>query len=140
MLVGLLCLAGCATAPRAGVAPEGMPEFGDASGVTGTWRGSYVCAQGLTALELELTGQADGRVEGTFAFSEHPDNPGVPSGSYRVHGRMSASGILTLRTGEWIVHPQDYFTVAMVGRVELAPDRFYGFIDGAGCDTFLVER
>lgn len=141
MLLGVLLAAGCATAPAE--TETGTPAaaaYGDATGMTGTWRGSYVCGQGLTALELDLTGHADGRVEGIFAFSAHPDNPGVPSGSYHVRGRMSAGGVLSLRGGAWIEHPEPYVTVDLVGRAEGDPDRYYGFVDGPLCDTFLVER
>lgn len=146
LLCGLLVLSGCASAGAAtnSAAAEiagdmEIPVVADARGVTGTWRGTYVCAQGLTALELALTGHEDGRVEGTFAFSEAAGNPGVPSGSYRVHGVLSAGLVLRLDPGEWIRRPRDYFPVALVGRVEQDASRYYGFVDGWSCGTFAVS-
>lgn len=142
LLFGLLILCACASggtsATTASPGAEGLPTTADASGLTGTWRGLYVCAQGVTALELELRGMQDGRVGGTFAFSEAKENPGVPSGSYRVHGVLSAGLVLRLDPGEWIEHPQDYFPVALVGKVSGEESRYYGFVDGLGCETFSV--
>lgn len=147
LLSGLLILSGCASAGTASMADSPaaggaeiveIPATADARAMTGTWRGTYVCGQGLTSLQLDLVGREDGRVEGTFAFSEHPENPGVPSGSYRVHGTLSSGLVLRLETGDWIEHPQDYFPVPLVGRVELERRRYYGFVDFLACETFSV--
>lgn len=147
LLSGLLILSGCASAgtvsttesPAAGgVQIVEIPPTADARGVTGTWRGMYVCAQGLTALELRLRGSEDGRVEGVFAFSAHPENPEVPSGSYRVHGTLTSGLVLRLESGDWIEHPQDYVPVPLVGRMELERARYYGFVDFLDCETFSV--
>ncbi|HEX6372820.1 MAG TPA: hypothetical protein VF006_28115 [Longimicrobium sp.] len=148
LLFGLLMLSGCASAgtvwttetpPMTEDEEEtDIPRNADARGVTGTWRGSYICAQGLTSLRLDLRGGEDGRVEGTFSFSAHPDNPGVPRGSYRVYGRLTSGLVLRLEGGEWIDQPEGYFPVPLVGRMELERVRYYGFVDFLGCETFSV--
>lgn len=147
LLFGLVVLSGCAstgtawttdTPPMTPMEEMVIPPTADARGVTGTWRGWYVCGQGLTSLQLELTGEESGRVEGTFAFSAHPENPDVPSGSYRVHGTLTSGLVLRLEGGEWIEHPQDYFPVPLVGRMELERARYYGFVDFLSCETFSV--
>jgi hypothetical protein len=152
LLFGLLLLSGCASAGTAATADSPaaggaeiveiveIPATADARAFTGTWHGWYDCAQGHTSLRLDLIGQEDGRVEGTFAFSEHPENPGVPSGSYRVHGTLSSGLVLRLEAGDWIEHPQDYFPVPLVGRLELERARYWGFVDFLGCETFSVLR
>jgi hypothetical protein len=136
LLSGLLILSGCASASPEMVWTTETPA--DASELTGTWRGKYMCGQGVTALVLELRGQEDGRVEGTFTFSATPENPGVPSGSYRVEGSLSPGMVLRLDGREWIQQPEDYVSVPLVGRVERG--RYYGFVDAASCDTFTVSR
>jgi hypothetical protein len=135
-LLGLLVLCGCASAGGEMVWTTDSPV--DASEVTGTWRGKYTCGQGVTALQLELRGGEDGRVEGTFAFSAAAENPGVPSGSYRVEGNLSPGMVLRLDGREWIQQPQDYVSVPLVGRVE--GGRYYGFVDAVSCETFSVTR
>jgi hypothetical protein len=137
LLFGLLVLAGCASAGGGTAWTTDSPI--DASGLTGTWRGKYVCGQGVTALVLTLQGQEDGRVEGTFAFSAAPENPGVPSGSYRVEGSLSPGMVLRLDAREWIQQPQDYVSVSLVGRVVPAESRYYGFVDAQNCETFTVS-
>jgi hypothetical protein len=147
LLSALLILSGCASAGSSlttgspsPAAPEEIeiPATADASGVTGTWRGWYVCGQGLTSVEMELRGEENGRVEGTFVFSAHPENPDVPGGSYRVHGTLTSGLVLRLEGGEWMERPEGYYTVPLVGRMELERARYYGFVDFLGCETFSV--
>jgi hypothetical protein len=138
LLLGLLIMSGCASASGEMVWTTETPA--DASELTGTWRGKYVCGQGVTALVLEVRGQEAGRVEGTFAFSAAPENPGVPSGSYRVEGSLSPGMVLRLDAREWIQQPQDYVSVSLVGRMDLRQARYYGFVDAASCETFTVSR
>jgi hypothetical protein len=129
-----------ATRAPAAAQPEPRLPPPDATPMTGTWRGSYVCGQGETALTLRLRGYPDGRLEGTFEFGEHPDNPGVPSGSYRVHGRMSPGFVVTLQAGEWIVRPPDYVTVPLVGRLRSEPPAgMDGWVDDPNCGFFSVD-
>lgn len=142
-LLLVLCACGSAAAqpepaqPQPALAPH--LTVPDATPMTGLWEGSYVCAQGATALRLRLRGYEDGRLEGTFEFSALEENPEVPSGSYRVHGRVSPGWVVTLQAGEWIVQPPEYYTVPLVGRVVADPVRIHGFVDDPLCDTFSVE-
>lgn len=141
----LLVLAGCASAaaeaPPAAPAPPLAPHLviPDATPMSGVWEGSYECAQGITGLLLRLQGHPDGRLEGVFEFSAVPENPEVPSGSYRVYGRVSPGWVVTLQAGEWLVRPPDYETVPLVGRVVADPVRIHGFVDDPYCDAFSVE-
>jgi hypothetical protein len=121
--------------------PETQPRLPnpDATPMSGRWEGSYVCGQGLTGLSLQLVGHEDGTLEGIFEFSALPENPEVPSGSYRVHGRVSPGWVVILEAGEWLIHPPEYVTVPLVGRVVADPVRIHGFVDDPLCDTFSVE-
>ena len=123
------------------IQPEAAPRPAapDATPMSGVWEGSYECAQGITGLTLRLRGYPDGRLEGVFEFSAVEENPEVPSGSYRVHGRVSPGWVVTLEAGEWLVHPEDYVTVPLVGRVVADPVRIHGFVDDPYCGSFSVE-
>jgi len=81
------------------------------------YQGSYVATQGLTALRFVIEeSPADGEWHATFHFSAHPDNPGVPTGSYTMIGTVQerfADGAVRVRfTGkEWKQHPATYVFV-----------------------------
>lgn len=86
----------------------------DASAMQGTWQGTYVCAQGLTALSLDVTAQPNGDLTATFDFSAVPSNPSVPTGSYSMTGHFYP-GSVVLRQNQWINHPSGYDMVDVVG-------------------------
>jgi len=79
---------------------------------TTTWTGRYRCAQGITGITLSLEIAHDGATTGVFAFSAVPENPTVPSGSYRLRGtasRLPEGGFSFDLQGEsWIDQPQGY--------------------------------
>jgi hypothetical protein len=77
------------------------------SALTGTWKGSYDCAQGETGLRLVIQAVPGGTVTATFNFSAVPSNPGVPSGSYTMTGTFSSAG-LVLTQNQWISQPPGY--------------------------------
>jgi hypothetical protein len=73
------------------------------SGQHMVWEGTYLCAQGRTALRLTLdrTCDRDGRacsLEGVFDFGPLATNPNVPHGSYRVAGTMTTNS-----RGQWVL-------------------------------------
>jgi hypothetical protein len=102
------------------------------------FRGSYVCAQGLTALVLLVVDD-----HAVFNFSAHPANPGVPSGSLSMQGRVDlAGGIMHLEPVGWIVRPYDSWL--LVGLEGMSTDHgrsFHGRVTGPpGCSGFSVKR
>ncbi|MFI7705845.1 serine/threonine-protein kinase [Nonomuraea sp. NPDC049480] len=108
--------------------------------VAGRWTGTYQCSQGKTALELTITETSSGKLDAVFAFEADPSNPGVPSGSYAMSGRLDG-GILVLKGERWIDRPGQYIMVDI--RATLTEDRpsaIEGTILGQGCSTFAVER
>jgi hypothetical protein len=124
LLVGLV-----ATAPAAAQ-----------DGLRGTWRGSYACAQGETALALSLEPRKDGSIAALFHFEAVPDNPDVPTGCFAMEGRFSAAtGELALAPARWLSRPAGYVMVGLVGQV--TPEGvFAGAVRGPGCTGFRVER
>ncbi|WP_327588138.1 serine/threonine protein kinase [Nonomuraea sp. NBC_00507] len=108
--------------------------------VAGRWTGSYVCNQGKTALELTIKQTSPGEIEAVFAFEADPSNPGVPSGSFAMRGRLTERA-LELNGERWIDRPGKYVMVDL--RATLTEDRpsaIKGTIVGGGCSTFTVER
>ncbi|HEX2077269.1 MAG TPA: surface-adhesin E family protein [Longimicrobium sp.] len=111
----------------------------DATTLSGLWRGTYVCSQGETALELELRGNAYGIVRGTFAFSATPQNRAVPSGAYPVLGRLSGTA-LVLRPADAPELPENYVPVAIQATVLPGEERIAGWIEGPTCAAMTVDR
>lgn len=109
--------------------------------IAGTWTGTYQCGQGRTALELTIAEPASsGEIEATFAFKAHSSNPDVPSGSFRMRGRLSGS-VLELKGERWIDQPGDYLMVDLRATVEDdRPTAVRGIVDAEGCGTFEVRR
>jgi hypothetical protein len=111
----------------------------DATALSGLWRGTYVCIQGETALELDLRGNAYGIVRGTFAFSATGRNRDVPSGVYPVLGRLSRTS-LVLRPVDAPELPQNYVPVGIQATVAPGATRITGWIEGPVCGEVMVER
>ena len=119
------------------------PAFADT--LTGLWRGQYTCGQGLTAMALALREDARGDVQAVMTFSEHPKNPGVPTGCFTLAGRFNArTGGLLLKQGKWIRQPDPYwYMIDLSGKVAGDGAHYSGAIvfpqDGL-CSTFTVTR
>jgi hypothetical protein len=122
-----------ATAPKSGV--TGRPE------VDGVWTGTYHCNQGLTGVQLTISGSAGGAggVTATIHFYPVAANPGVEDGSYELVGSYSATGGLVLNPDYWIDEPAGY---EMVGLSAPPPhaNAMSGSVRGVNCSTFSVTR
>ncbi|MDO9338873.1 MAG: hypothetical protein Q7T61_20965 [Caulobacter sp.] len=108
--------------------------------IDGVWKGNYECAQGKTALTLTLDGDADGDIDGTFAF----DFQGV-SGSYRLRGVITPDGELKLNPTTWISQPDGYGMVGLAGRAydrsrEGQPDALFGDVTDPSCGKFAAAK
>ena len=114
-----------------GVDSEGPP-------VSGTWVGSYLCAQGETGLRLTIQNPHGDALTATFAF--YPlasSNAGLASGSFAMTGSYYGSRV-SLQQAHWINQPLGYVMVGLQGQVSAAS--FTGSVIGPGCSTFLVSR
>ena len=82
--------------------------------LTGTYEGTYVAGQGITSMRLKiLSCSENGLLSATTEFYEHPDNPGVPSGSTYHSGKIAGVSqdgtVMVLLEGvEWIERPKNY--------------------------------
>ena len=101
------------------------------------WTGTYVCAQGETALWLHVVGVAGNDVRATFDFAHVPSGA---RGEYEVAGRYDpAARRLVLVPGRWLLRQEGYVTVGMSGRVSPRGTRFQGTITYPTCGAFSVE-
>jgi len=140
ILLGVL-LAASSFAPQAQAAPDMMPLL-----LSAPWHGSYVCNQGLTRLRLTLRplpGGSERRMEAEFAFSADPDNPQVPTGSFRMTGTWDpTTRALSLKPENWIDQPVDpsYRMVSLEGKVFLGDGQamIRGRVATYGCEDFAV--
>ncbi|MFT3698935.1 MAG: hypothetical protein QM831_37655 [Kofleriaceae bacterium] len=95
------------------------------------WHGTYVCAQGKTAVTVRLHHDGDS-VTGTFEFGPVPENPNVPHGLYEIKGSIHGDS-LTIEAGAWIEHPDHYVTVGFTGEMTHDHRLFHGHITFGGC-------
>ena len=109
------------------------------------WHGSYVCNQGLTRLQLTLRPLpgGGGRMEAEFGFAPDPDNPAVPTGSFRLTGSLDPqSGRLLLKQDRWLSQPSDpsYRMVDLDGTLLVAEGQalIRGQVTTYGCQDFAV--
>jgi hypothetical protein len=107
----------------------------------GEWRGAYGCTQGVTGLTLTIEGVDPGHVTATYEFYEVPENPGVPSGSFRMTGTYD-SGRLTLQGDEWIEQPEGYSMVGYESNDDLGvdPHHMFGTVIADGCTLFTMDK
>lgn len=112
----------------------------------GSWSGKYGCSQGMTGLTLTTEDSGDGNVQATYAFYAVPENPGVPSGSFRMEGTY-VDGELGLTGVEWVDRPANYEMVDLRLWSELGIDplRIYGTVQMTGggesdCTLFTLDR
>jgi hypothetical protein len=84
----------------------------------GDWRGTYGCAQWLTAVNLTVRQRFGSSVDAVFHFYAVPQNPGVPTGCFWMQGRLGANTqefSLTSDNSQWIVGPGNYVVVNFHG-------------------------
>ncbi|QLY29959.1 hypothetical protein [Nocardia huaxiensis] len=105
----------------------------------GTWIGTYICAQGETALTLTIERAVNSTARTVFAFGPTTGNPTVPNGSFDMDTRY-VDRQLHFTQRSWIERPGNYLMI------DLAADAVAeGSISGkvvatAGCTTFSVTR
>jgi hypothetical protein len=108
--------------------------------LTGSWAGWYDCAQGATALELDVVVASPQKIQALFYFHTLPSARPVPDGCFLMQGTADGqSGTLQLQPGQWILWPFGFVPVGLDGR--LNPDgTLTGRIFGPGCSQFSLTR
>jgi hypothetical protein len=106
------------------------------------WEGTYRCAQGLSAVRLTIDASAGGDAVAIYEFGAVPSNPTVPSGSFRLRGRMTGTANHfegDFEAEEWIVRPPNFHMVGM--SVETRdPRTLAGTIRHPSCSDFEATR
>ena len=128
---------GPATAPSTSAGFQ--RESPDANAV---FRGSYICAQGLTALVLRiLTPSTASETRAQLSFGPSQLNPSVHNGSFSMAGHVDLSrGTMTLWPIEWLQRPEPYVMVGLEGASSDGGKSFYGRVVGDGCHSFSMLR
>ncbi|GLS21763.1 hypothetical protein GCM10007874_47800 [Labrys miyagiensis] len=111
--------------------------------LTGTWKGSYLCGQGLTGLTLSLDQQSGEAVLGTFHFYPLPSNPAAKEGCFAVAGHIFEDKRVFIGASTWITQPKDYITVDLEGRIAASGKAMKGDVKTpyAGlCSVFSLIR
>lgn len=108
--------------------------------MTGPWKGTYTCGQGLTGFNLDISDEGGGSVSAVFGFGPIESNPGVPNGSYSMTGRLDPQ-LLTLTPKAWIEKPSGYVMVGLSADLPGEdPDVLSGTVTSSACTTFRITR
>jgi hypothetical protein len=113
------------------------------------WIGHYLCGQGDTNLQIEITEvDADGMVQAVFDFDHNEDPTNECSGRYTVSGTLQGDGGLVLEpeqagsgTVGWLENPCGYVSVGLDGTVALQSSgemTYSGTIENPACGAFMV--
>ncbi len=132
-----IALAGALTVAVAGGAAAQEPRL------TGYWRGTYDCAQGLTGINLTIRQSFGTAVEAVFHFYAVPQNPGVPTGCFKMSGRLDPATrefVLESDESRWLVRPPDYVVVNFHGILGADGRSMRGRVEGPGCTQFGLRR
>jgi serine/threonine protein kinase len=116
------------------VAPAIQPATNEQ--LNGIWKGTYLCAQGQTAMQLRIAGSPQG-ISAAFAFAVPNSKPGtyLMSGSFNPANRQ-----LLLQFVRWGVQPPNYSPANLAGTVDLDRGVISGNVLAPGCSTFVVRR
>jgi len=133
--------AGASSGPSTALS-DGAGSERESRGSIVLFRGSYICAQGVTALVLRiLTPSTASETRAQFSFGPSQLNPSVPDGSFSMVGHVDLShGTMKLRPIEWIQRPEPYVMVGLEGASSDGGKSFYGRVVGEGCDSFSMIR
>ena len=109
------------------------------------WSGSYLCSQGVTAVQLRIVAAPDGSARATFEFGPHADNPNlVARGSYQLTGALFVddAGLLQLKLApdHWIDQPPSYIMVGLSASSDAGQRVLRGKIENTACDWIEVVR
>lgn len=106
------------------------------------WTGSYTCAQGMTALALEVEPLDVGRARARFDFSTYPGGSPLPEGGFLLSGTLDvASGVLSLHPDRWIAQPDpDWTMVPLTAVLDRAAGTASGRIEDPSCGALTLTR
>ena len=108
------------------------------------WTGRYTCGQGLTGVVLTIDAQRSGEAIATFEFGPLPENPRVPTGSYKLTGhlRLAKDGTLELELvpDQWLDQPSGYVMVGVTAVSDRRHRMLSGTMDISNCGAIDVKR
>jgi hypothetical protein len=113
------------------------------SSLLGVWRGSYVCVQGETGVELSFNElRDDGVVVGTFSFFNLPGHSNAASGEYTIIGQLDiGEQRVYLDPETWIRQPPGYIPVGLsISFPSAQTHEISGTITNPGCSQILVDK
>ena len=116
--------------------------FGEVE-IDGLWRGQYICAQGVTGVDLTIETPQDapkGNVTALFEFYPLPENP-TETGAFEMTGSFDAvDQVLILDAEAWVEQPEGWIMVGLKAAVGQRDSIMTGRIDTDGCGGIFLER
>ena len=105
--------------------------------LSGTWSGTYTCAQGVTGATLQIVASSAQRVGALFQFAVPNSNPG----SYFLHGTFDpASNRLVMNFTRWKNQPPGYTPGNISGVVNFSTYEIRGNVVLPGCAALSMHK
>lgn len=95
------------------------------------WSGNYYASQGKTSLVLTINDiTSDGNIsDATFEFGPLKENTNVPTGSYKMSGKLNKDdGSIELTGEKWIKQPVNFEMLDIHGKVDLKNHSISGYV------------
>ena len=106
--------------------------------LSGEWRGSYNCVQGITPLVLTIESGSNTNLEATFRFG---GGQAAASGEFHMKGDFDeVKGSLRLKPINWIARPAGYQAVGLSAEVDLRNGLLVGTINWPGCSWVKLRK
>jgi|JI10StandDraft_1071094.scaffolds.fasta_scaffold1254744_1 hypothetical protein len=114
------------------------PQQGSSCPLHAGWvfSGSYLCAQGETALTLRVLDVRGAAVRAEFAFAHAPTSV---AGRYTMRGTCVGDEV-RLAPEAWVQRPEGYMMVGMRGTLGDGAARYEGAITHETCGRFRLRR
>jgi len=118
----------------------GQQAAADISSITGSYNGTYACAQGPRTLTLTLTATGEHTLEGLFTFYMPPKSHEHPY-SYTLKGTYDEAGNFRLEPVQWKTPPPPgYMMIGLKGEFDADSGKVQGNITNGMCAGFEAQR
>ncbi len=108
----------------------------------GTWKGTYICGQGETGVEVSVTAtNSDAKLRGMFRFYSLPGRGNAMPGEFGFVGRFDKNiSSINTKPISWIRQPPGYTAVGFTGEISSTQREFVGRIDNPGCGAITLSK
>jgi len=100
------------------------------------YKGYYHCSQGITDIEIDIKSVKEENISGTINFKKDE-----VEGSYFFSSmKTDQENVIKLVSGDWIMQPENYIRVDLMGTKDPDTNQFYGIFLNEECGAFITSE